>query len=485
MSSIILPVGFTWYKVGSVAADFSGRLVASPCRNSIRDCYLGCMKLAVLGIDDSTQAIVRRAVESGHQLVLLTEHDFAGQETELTARLRAALPPRTPEIGWETLLHDRPADAVVVARAADQELRADELRKLVQAGVPLLVAHPVVDSMLVYYELDMIRRESRSVIVPMMPWRWHPATAQMAALIEARDESPLGRVGQAVFERTMLKRDRASVAVQFARDVDLIRAVCGDVTKLSALGSPGNEAAFANLGVQMSGPGPVVVRWSVGPVEDAPRGRLTIVGQRGKAILHVPAGESPADHWRLERRIEGYEETEAFLQWNAPQAALDELAAAIEIEAGEGRNGPLSQNAAERRNATQGRNATEGLPYSYWPEAARAVELAEAIERSLAKGRTIELHNEEFSDVGTFKGVMTSLGCGLLLAGLMAMLAVGLIEFIARKQGAIKLADALRFWPYCLAGILGLFLLLQLVLKLGAPPADSPRRTQSPPDERD
>ena len=47
------------------------------------------------------------------------------------------------------------------------------------------------------------------------------------------------------------------------------------------------------------------------------------------------------------------------------------------------------------------------------------------------------------------------------------MLGVGFIELIARKQGAIKLADALRFWPYCLAGILGLFLLLQLVLKLG------------------
>jgi myo-inositol 2-dehydrogenase/D-chiro-inositol 1-dehydrogenase len=414
------------------------------------------MKLALLGADETTLAIARRAIESGHQLLLLTEHDFAGQETESTARLRAALPQRTPQVGWETLLHERSTDAVVIARGADQELRADELRKLVQAGVPLLVAHPVVDSMLVYYELDMIRRESGYVIVPNMPWRWHPATVQMAALIESGDESPLGRVGQAGFERTLGKRDRASVAAQFARDVDLIRAVCGDVTKLSALGSPGEAAAYANLGVQMSGPGPVVVRWSVGPAENAPQGRLTLAGLRGKAILHIPADESPADPWRLERRVEGHEETEAFLKWNTPQAALDELASVI---AGK---------------------PTEAA----WLDAARAVELAEAIDRSLAKGRTIELHNEEFTDVGTFKGVMTSLGCGLLVAGLFAMLAVGLIEFIARKQGAMILADALRFWPYCLAGFLVLFLLLQLVLKMASPPSDSQQPGEPPGDDR-
>ncbi|HKD35517.1 MAG TPA: hypothetical protein VKB78_01915, partial [Pirellulales bacterium] len=339
------------------------------------------MKLALLGADDMIAAIARRAIESGHQLTLLIEHDFAGQETDSTARLREALPARTPDVAWETLLHDRSADAVIVARGPDQELRADELRKLVQAGVPLLVGHPVVDSMLVYYELDMIRRESGCVIVPLMPWRWHPATAQLARLIQADDDSPLGRVGQAVFDRTMAARDRTSVAAQFARDVDLIRAVCGDVTKLSAHGSPGDEATYANLGVQMSGPGSIVIRWSVGPVEGAPRGRLTIIGQRGKAILHIPGVETPYDPWRLERRIEGHEETEAFLKWNAPQAALDELALVI----------------ADK--------PTEGG----WLDAARAVELTESIDRSLAKGRMIELHNEEFTDVGTFKGVMTSL----------------------------------------------------------------------------
>ena len=182
------------------------------------------MKLAFLGADDATLAIAARALEEGgHRLIPLSEQDFSGRTLQSSARLRALLPAGGGEIGWETLLHGHAADAVVVARGADQELRADQLRKLVQAAVPLLIAHPVVDSMLVYYELDMIRRESGCIMLADLPWRWHPAVAQLAVWIADERSSPIGAVGQAVFERTLRRRDRPSVLAQFARDVDLIR----------------------------------------------------------------------------------------------------------------------------------------------------------------------------------------------------------------------------------------------------------------------
>ena len=41
----------------------------------------------------------------------------------------------------------------------------------------------------------------------------------------------------------------------------------------------------------------------------------------------------------------------------------------------------------------------------------RAMELSEATVRSLKRGSTVDLHYEEISEAGTFKGVMTSLGC--------------------------------------------------------------------------
>ncbi len=396
------------------------------------------MKLALLGADDATLAIARRAIERHDDLILLAEHDLAGEPTDSLGRLRAGLPPRLPDMPWESLLHGKAVDAVIVARGRDQELRADQLRKLVQAGLPLLIAHPVVDSMLVYYELDMIRRESGAPLVANMPWRWHPAVAQIEALISQGDNSPIGAVSQTVFERAIPRRDKASVAEQFARDVDLIRAACGDIGRLSAHGGPDVSSAYANLGVQMSGPGPIVVRWSVIPIEDTPRGTLTLVGAQGKAVLQMPEG----DAWRLEIRGDGKVESESFLKWDPAAAALDELAAAAVGES----------------------------PSPAWPEAARSIELAEAVDRSLVKGRTVELHQEEFTDVGTFKGTMTSLGCGLLLAGLFAIFGVAITELVARKAGFIKLADALRFWPYWLVGFLGAFLLLQLVVKLSAAP---------------
>jgi predicted dehydrogenase len=396
------------------------------------------MKLALLGIDDVMLAIVRRALELGqHEIVLLTEEDLTGHEPDSLRQLRAMVPPRTPEFAWEAMLYDRPAEAAIVARGQDQDVRAEQLRKLVQAGVPMLIAHPVVDSMLVYYELDMIRSESSCIMVPIAPWRWHPAVAQLAELIEAEDNSPLGAVGQATFDRALRRRDKPAVLAQFACDVDLIRDTCGDVSKLSALSSRYDEATYANLGVQMSGPEPIVVRWSTGPLEETPHGSLTIVGTRGKATLHMPDEGA----WRLETRIDGQIDSESFLKWNMAEAALEELTAAM-------RGDP---------------------PALDWTAAARAVELAETIDRSLAKGRTIELHNEEFTDIGTFKGTMTSLGCGLLLAGLCLVLGLGIVEAVARKLGFAGVADALRFWPYWLAGFLVAFLLLQLVLKLAAP----------------
>ena len=54
--------------------------------------------------------------------------------------------------------------------------------------------------------------------------------------------------------------------------------------------------------------------------------------------------------------------------------------------------------------------APEALPAATWADAARAVELADTVPRSLAKGRAIDLHQEEFSELGTFRGTMASLG---------------------------------------------------------------------------
>jgi hypothetical protein len=105
-----------------------------------------------------------------------------------------------------------------------------------------------------------------------------------------------------------------------------------------------------------------------------------------------------------------------------------------------------------------------------WTEAARTVELAETIDRSLARGRTIDLHNEEFSDIGTFKGTMASIGCGLLLVGLLIIVLAAIVRTLAVEFGFKKLANALSIWPYVLLAVLGVYLLLQFLVFVGKAP---------------
>ena len=57
-------------------------------------------------------------------------------------------------------------------------------------------------------------------------------------------------------------------------------------------------------------------------------------------------------------------------------------------------------------------------PHPNLLDGTRAMELAEATARSLRRGRTVDLHYEEVSEEATFKSVMTSTGCVVLLIAL-------------------------------------------------------------------
>ncbi len=393
------------------------------------------MKIGLLGHDRHTPGFVAAAAAAGYRITWA--HDLGPGAGEVAARHPGLL--IAPY--WESVLSTSDVDALIVADAtaasppddgwlAGEDLRAEQLRKLIQSGVPVLVSHPACRSMLVYYELDMIRRDSRSVALPFIPTRWHPAVEQLAQWLETGE---LGTVEQAVMERWLASRDRVAVQNQFACDADLLRQLFGEQTRLAALGvservegaASDLNADFANLGLQLSGPSGVAIRWLLVPGETSElRGELTVRASGGKAHLILPeAAEAPATlHWHapsgsqaLEQRADIY------------RAALNALAQAI---AGE-QVGPS------------------------WIDGCRSVELADTIERSLNKGRVVELHYEEYTEQGTFKGTMTSLGCGLLLAGMVLM-------FVAAMAGRLGVAAA-DYWPYVLLALLVLFLLLQLL----------------------
>lgn len=393
------------------------------------------MKFALLGADENTVAFARTIVAGAeHELVWLYGMG------KFEAELRSLAPEAKIARHWEGVLDATLADAILVARAEDDD-RTDALKKVFQAGIPLLLAHPVHDSLLVYYELDMIARDSRTPVLPLLAGRWNPAMEQLRELCQPtgfdRVQPSLGKLEQVVCERAMTERTEQRVVSRFVHDADLLRNLAGELTKVGAMTpiAKDNPNQYANLGIQMSGPSNVLARWSVGPVEDRSGARLTLLGSEGKATLWMPDDDKP---WVLETRLGDRSNQQSFESWAPADVALNKFSALL---AGE-------------------------TIHPDWHDALRTMELADAIDHSLHRGRTIELQFGKPSEQATFKGMMSGIGCALLMVALFGTI-------LATAVAGLKFQFA-KVWPVFLLGVLVIFLLMQL-LRL-AFPADSAKQ---------
>ena len=101
---------------------------------------------------------------------------------------------------------------------------------------------------------------------------------------------------------------------------------------------------------------------------------------------------------------------------------------------------------------------------AYWRSATGSVELSEALLKSLNKGRTIQVKKEQQSESDAFKGMMASVGCGLLIAvTLLFLIAVGAIQLLEIRGGGDMAKVLLSKTPHVLLFVLVAFLLLQLL----------------------
>lgn len=380
------------------------------------------MKLALLGGDPQALALAKAAAQGAdHQLVWACVPD----------RARCELTGVSFREDWESLLTGSVADAVIVSpgEPGEDDWRADQLRALVQARIPLLAVHPVHPSLLVYYEIESMRGDPPSVLVPYLPWREHPAVRQLVEQSSAEQAPALGAIEQVIFERFLPTRTADTVARQFAVDVDLAAQFTGDLTQLGAM-APGVTAAqqdpqYANLGVQAFGNSGVMLRWSVGPVDDRPGARITVLGSDGKATITAPDDQP----WTLEYKLRDADASpppKAFPDWNAPQLGLRWLQDAID-----GKPTPVD-----------------------WTAALRAVELAEAIPRSLKRRRTVDVKREDPSEANAFKGNMIAFGCSLM----MLMLPLFVFGIFLGNSGYPRLGRWLLYFGF---GLLAVFLLVQ------------------------
>jgi predicted dehydrogenase len=406
------------------------------------------LKLGLLGTDAQIAAVVAAARQAGDAIVV--GYDLPPPDAS-AAGLLADI---TRTDSWQPLLDDRTCDAVLVGADDWSGERADAVRGLVQAGRTLLLGQPLALSMLWAYELDMIRGDSRATLIPFLPDRLHPFVARLKEQVELAIAKghPLGTIETITLERRMPDRSREAVLRQLARDIDLVRVLGGDPQRLGTLGGT-PDTAWPTLAVEFTGSAQPPVRWSV--VRGAPPALLvTLVQERGSTCVTIPSDGSA---WG----------------WDGPAAAAPPIRAPFD------RGGVMLE-----RLRTACSRPTEASPTAIapadWADAARAIELTETVPRSLAKGRAIDLHQEEFSEIGTFKGTMASLGCGIVLAALFVLILAALVGGIAKEAGwafGERIAGA---WPGFVLAALVLFLVLQVLPLLVAGPSTESDQGKSP-----
>jgi myo-inositol 2-dehydrogenase/D-chiro-inositol 1-dehydrogenase len=183
------------------------------------------------------------------------------------------------------------------------------------------------------------------------------------------------------------------VRVVFARMVDVIRALLGEIEALSATGDPPGDHPDLELIVQLRAAEKRRAELRIRSGHES-MNRLTLSGANGSLALEFDAMfEGPA---ALLHQLPSQPLTrQALDSWDSHDAIFSVLL------------------------ATRGGHAAPDLLAPSLHDATRAMELSEATARSLRKGRTVDLYYEPISEEASFKSVMTSTGCMLIIGALL------------------------------------------------------------------
>ena len=409
------------------------------------------MRFALTGNDRVALCVARAvALHPDHRLV----RQVASAHGHSTPLLAAGV---THCQSWEDLLVDPEVDAVIVGEEGEQGRQA--VRQLAQAGKFVLFGPDLTQPAEFFYELALMEGESPGRLFPLLAARAHPAVLELGEML---DRQELGRLRHVRLERRIAANpDGASLLSEsvieraLLEDADLLRILCGDYDQVTALRSGDVEQGYSLANVTLGGPKVPQAVWAAA-AGASDEWRLTLTGEGRSALL-----EGDPDAGRLRLTVDGAQETISLedVEDDPGEWLLEAFVASVAVEGNAER-----QEGPEDKERGRGGDKESGLTPSLWRELARSVELVEAVERSVRRRRTIDVHFESPSERGMFKTQMTAVGCSLLIFTLLGvvvyLIAAAAIPFPAWLK---QLMVALIFLP------LGIFLAAQLLLFVTRP----------------
>jgi myo-inositol 2-dehydrogenase/D-chiro-inositol 1-dehydrogenase len=349
-------------------------------------------------------------------------------------RIEAAYPgfPADPELAgiaipldFDDALARAGLDLIIVGGPI--ESRGESLRRAAADGQAIICLHPPDADSEAYYQVVLSRDETGAVIVPDLPLRLHPGVARLRKALASGELGPF----RGLRYEESCEPGESLVRESFARAIDVVRAILGEVEAVTATADPPGLDPEHELIVQVRTASARRAEMRLEQGDDEPT-KITLQGTNGSITLEFDADlGQPA---RLIEHRPGQPDTVAPLEPFDPHAAIFSV---------------LLESRDRKASSLPAPNLQDGT---------RAMEIVEAVVRSLRRGRTVDLIYEPVSEESTFKSVMTSTGCMILIGSLCALL-VALAGPPLGLSGTIYIA-------YLIPPILAIFAGLQ-ILRVG------------------
>jgi myo-inositol 2-dehydrogenase/D-chiro-inositol 1-dehydrogenase len=288
--------------------------------------------------------------------------------------------------------------------------------------------HPPGPDSEAYYQVSLSREETGAVIVPDLPLRLHPAISLVQGILT---EGTLGKFQCLHLEIPVRNPDEDPIRETFPQVVDLARAIGGEVEAVWAIAPPKGERSRTDLNVYLDMVGGSQSQVGIWHHPSDPQ-KLTVCCSSGTMIFEYDPDFSQPSRFEL-RPANSNKEVREFDAWDSHDAIYQVLLQSLDT-----RQVPAKE-----------------LPSPNLDDGIRAMELTEAIVRSLRRERKVDLHPQPISEEANFKSVMTSTGC-LILIGILFILPLAL-------SGNALGIPGLAYLSYLIPLMLGIFLVLQVL----------------------